>query len=927
MILDKTQIKKDAMNFIDDYIYNNIFVCPASEFRTNMKLISMNKRPYSGIFRNNTTKFILPDPELHQSYFVYVCKVSSIYGLIPVSDDWIRTDDLNNNYKVCFDVYDNNGIMIPKSGVFVKRIFKCNSNEIFFAIPSIILDKLGIPSQYTINTTDPIEARNLYMTMTTFFNVATPRTVISFTPLNNEYATIQNVLDNITDGINYEVYINGINYEPSVAKDNFTFDDLVDVYIDENILFEHEFDLSTLPSYLSTAGSNNVFKSIIHFPKELNSNRKILTYDEMRIFVRTASGKGLFLSYISNKTAFQLTFNDFSISSNVIEALSSALNNLLPSDAVTTLKVNVFSYGKPSYFKMNRNWIKLMYDNLSDERIIYVIRSILTNDPDVWSGKVLEKSQYIKDIYNYNPIVSNDTSRITNQFESLGYYNYLSLVSSTVFKIDNIANNNIEIMKPVVWKRIDCVAIVYINGIKINENNFSYTVTEDKVLISINGIIIDSNDTVYVRLMPNFNNDINEYDLSVLGNTITVTNQEIVIYQKVQQTSTINEFPTKENDYNNDPSLLPRYKKIAEYNPYNNATFSNAYFTATPNTNDENLVDLEFTSDYTSDTFYIQPKNFNCKLDIDIDSDINEVKPLVYNLEYTDNQGIKIPIFSINSIEVYLNGKYLIENIGFKLVELINTNTNECRGYQLVINSIEYLEPTNNKLEIFISSLSMVEEKISYSINNRILRDKEHELWIPGLSFIIVDGEIVDSSEIKQEGHEFVFENYSVDNGTPCLIKTVLPRDIIDIFSEYDNSDYFNDLSELENYLFSMVVPVEPNKIIVPNTFKLYSVYLNQIIYMIINDIITVTYSTIIDEILVQLQPYDYLLDFDLTLFEFNSGNIKRGELDLRFIDIFPTYLSSLTISSTEMDKYKTIHALIEYYLGTDTTHNIEVIY
>jgi len=902
MLLDVEQIKQDALVHVNNYIFNNVFVQPESEFRTNIKLNKLTDTPKTGIFCSSSKRIILPP--YNSSYHIYSCNLDHIFGFMPKLNSWIRSDLLNTQYNICFDIYTNNGLMIPKSAVFVTAINALN-RKLLIAIPFYILDNLGIPEDFQ----EQIDPDILYMTMFVYKNTSIKKTIYSHTPINNAFADIDDLLNNFNTS-KLEVYINGINYDSSIAKYYINYSDMIDVYIDNNRVFSYEFDLNNIENY--TSSNESVYKSIFHIPKDLNTDRKIYTYDEMRIFLRTENGRGVFLSYIGNPAISQLTFNDISITTQVIEALSDYLNWKFPNENVTTLAIDFYNYNNPSYFKADGNQTEKLYNNENDENIIKHLKGAISNDLDMWNANNLEISPFISDIYNYK-YNNQDISQIESHIKSLGYYQYISIICPTIFKYIGLTDNDtININKPVVWKRINCIPIVYLNGIKIANDTFAYNENNNIITISFTGnISFGEEDVIIVRLLPEFNNNITIFTPTNSNNTLICNKEDLIVYVKKDTPSN----PIK--GYFDDPFTdYPVYKKISEIDPNDTDTWNTTAFYITQNT-DPNLINIIFKDISLNNEFYIQPKYFNSYINIPFS--INQRESIVFDLK-DDNQ---INILNINYVDIFLNGKSLIKDIDYKLVELKN-DQDEYRGYQIAINNMDYLNNPDNIFEIYTSSIVLDEEKIDYVVDNKIMRDGKLELWIPNLTYLIADGEIFCSDEIENKNTHLEFKNYVFDNGTLCSLKVPIPERIKDIFSEYEDAEYFSDINKINNYFLNNFNEQNPEIIIVEQPIKLYSVYLNTLINKILDgDLSSIVYSTNINDILNQISKYDFLKNFDNLIVGLNN-------LNLDFIDLYPSYISNTSVPNipeTMKNKYLIIHDLIRYYLGSDVVNNYHIVF
>lgn len=876
MILDSNKILNNSLKYINNFIYNNVFNQPAAEFRTNIKLLKLSNRTKRGTYIDTYRCFDLPSGDT--GYYVFICSIQSLFGLIPLSSNWIRTDTLNNEYGTCLDVYNEKGIMLPKASVYVHILNKMK-REVIFAISSEILTKI------VGNMNDA----NIYLTMSNPILVTDrKRTILSHVPgINSKYIEIKNKLLG-SNTMNLEVYINGFNYDRTKAINFFTNNTLCyDLYIDENVKDEISIDPSTRKAYLSI--NDNLYKDIIHIPKSNNPDNEIFTYNEMRIFIRNSDGKGLFISYIAEESISQLTFNDISIPSFIIDSVLDFLND---PDYVIFIKLLKYD-PTPIYFVKGGSCVEKMYKYETDANIIKHFNKELSQYLDVWSGNSLEVSPHIQALYNYN-YNDKDINQISDHIKVLGYYYYMSLICPQIYEFTGISTlDTINITKPIVFKDIDLFGIVYLNGKKIEEECITTLNRDMNLSISFSNVVILKTDIIHVRIFPDFSNNIYVFTPTAVNNKLIIKKDEFDVYIK---------FISSSIDINTPFGHINEgYRLITENN----------FYTITDNGDD--TLKLEFSSVGFGFTFYISPKYFSSYKRI-TENNLTEQRNLIYDIEIDTAYGA-VKVLEIGEIEVYLNGYYLIKGLDYKLVKLETISTGTVSGYQLVIQNMNYLK-TNNSIDIYISSTKIENQKTDFSINNKIMNDNLEEIWQNGLSYFIADGKIIPNNKIIKEGFNFSFVD-EIPNGTPCTIKTMLPAKIKEIFSPYEDESYFYNLAYISDYLFGDLVVNNPD-IIVAVAYKVFSPYLNEIIRKIIADEITITANDSIEDLLLKLTPFDYLKKFDLIF----SG--EENDIDLRFVDMYPSYLTRI---QTKDFKYVAIRNLINYYLGSDFIHNTEIVY
>ena len=222
-----------------------------------------------------------------------------------------------------------------------------------------------------------------------------------------------------------------------------------------------------------------------------------------------------------------------------------------------------------------------------------------------------------------------------------------------------------------------------------------------------------------------------------------------------------------------------------------------------------------------------------------------------------------------------------------------------------MIQNLKYLDDTNgNNVEIVRTNKYMDQVSIGYVVDETIPISIGNDIWKPGISSCYINGNRISPSAIVELTDRYEIASSACNNGDIFCMNVSISNDI--------KNDYtFNELPTYTEHKDSITehfsyVPDVPDILVIPYVNKIYSTYLNKIILDILDDTLVVAYVNNDDAIMSQVDSYEYLKVYD-TIF-------TDSRIDLRYVDLYPTYLANLT--TDDHNKHLFINRLIHIVLG-----------
>ena len=701
---------------------------------------------------------------------------------------------------------------------------------------SDITNKLSVRS-YKLSTIDPNATdRDAVMDY-----------ILSCSDLNNH-------VNIFIDG--YETKFTGLDMLPS--------DCYVDVVHDENVVLSYDIDL-TKSKYnnIFYSDRDKTYKNLVHIPKELNPDNEVFTHNTMTIYVRAklkdgSSGHGVYLHRCAKRSVTQVTHNDIAIPTYILDAFRDYLET-----QDITLHILVRRHDKDNVLIRDKSYIDLLY-TLDDDTIIdHLMGRIEPRKLNFWMASELEKTKYIEMMFDVPNIITPEN--MFEYVEGLGYYETISLICKRVHHtvITEWFRDSLYFSKPYIYQRDHVYPIIYINKEKIDSDHI--LVSNDTS--SMVGVGVDSTVEVHTG-------DIMSVELYLDGNNrvYAITPEEGESYV---------DLPYK--DYNvleelvSDIPIKGINKSYTKY--YKEFTSYIGNILEEPSPDIPGYIRLTFGPNMYGRRFIIQNNKRVYRWKTNIDSDMQYANPIILDLEWNIyGSPEKVPIWYTPYTLVFLNGKYLIRDVDYVLVEITDYNNNVI-GKQIAIQNLSYLKDSGNIVEYYVTSAEIDNHVNSYVVDGKAFDIEKLALLFTTLSTVHVDGHL--EPDAVNMGNYISIPKDSCREGAPFEVITVIPSIVKNFIDQYHDNDDIERIEILNEYFYGKR-PEYPEKIILDESHRCYSLFTS----VIIRDIISganpyISLDPDSKRFEQELKDYDKYKEIDLAM---------NDKYDLRFVDVLPHY-------------------------------------
>lgn len=884
-----TDLESKLLSALNRFCFQNIWNEPLSELRANIVPKKISERSCTGtIFYRGTTHAL---PSSSEPFYLYAIPSQLMYVFMSrqVEDRWIDSTDLCNLYDILIHTYHLSGIMLSKKSVYFKKI----GSDYLLAVSK----KAASASGVVYNQTDDLRITMYFdsdmVNKITVRSDFVPTTDPSYIYRREMYDFIQTAEG---DNRNLSVYINGKETE-FVDMSTFPTGAYVDIIHDENILFEYNLDLTVLENNVGFfSDKDQTYKQLIHIPKSLNPDNKVLTHNTCEIHVRKKNsdgsvGQGLYLHRCATRSVDQVTHNDISIPLFILDAYRDYLGT-----QEISLRLVFRQHDKNNYLIRDKNYIDLLYTQDDATIIKHLLGKIRPTSLGFWKASHLESSMYIKMMFDVPNFITEDTMQ--EYVEGLGYYHTMALLCKKIVHTDILAwyDQTLTVSKPYLFMENAVYPVVYKNDRKILDQHIQYTNPSQLNLnFGVDPLVgIIPGDKLTVEMFVDGPKTVYSITPQSGASTIDIAYSDFVVLEE------------------HDNSLLPLslLDTISEKS-YTEVTDYLGQIVVTPN---ESGVRLIFGPQMYGRTFIIQNRHRVYRFFKSIDTDLEDGNPIYLNCSYpvVDN-GREVPIWYTPHTRVYLNGKYLVEGIDFTIKE-IQDRLGRIGIKKIVIQNLEYLEPTNNFVEWIVTS-AVEENKVSgYVVNLQAASPKELALLFENMTMVHVDGRY-EQSAINKGNYIGLPENSGHRQGGIFEACTTVPEVINAFLSEYSPNEDLDRLKKLNDYFYGKQ-PVLPGMVVLPYSHKCFSPY----VVTVIRDLLNGTLKGISldpDEarMINQFATYENLKELDLVFSE---------TYDLNYVDVFPHY-KQITIPDTSV--YRILQEFIRLVMPKDSVTSGEVYY
>lgn len=852
-VIDKQAICKA----INAYCFQNIWNQPFSESRVNIKpFLRRQGKSCSGFCYIGTT--ILDLPNKSDSFFLYAFSLEVSHGVLNMPEkEWISAVDMCNNWDVLAHVYTKEGWMLNKSECLFYIDKK--STSVTMAIPKKALKYL------------PEADKELYITLYVDSDDVGNTTIQSIKD-NQNPAYIFDVIRNIGDKKHQlTVFLNGCNYDPERVEALYQSGDRLDLIMDEDVIAEFDVPYIQKPNTFYSDIDKH-YKEIIHIPKVLNPTNGIITFNTCSLYVRDKNDRGAYLHMTGTTTVNQITFNDISVPTYILDAYKDFLGQDL-----LHMTVKVKTHSKGNTLLRNSNYTDILYSTQTDMEILAHLKGELDPNLTFWKASELERTTFTGfffDTPNHVTEASMDTF-----VDALGYYHVVSLICQRVFTsiLTDASDKTLLYNKPYIWRNIDVYPVYYVNGQKIPETHVKFqNYNNGTIAIGVeDGVVQNVGDEVTVYFFPMGNRNVYTFVPTESETSLTVPNNiDFTIYEEVDHGGIDIKGLYKTTQY----GYIEREIEVGKI---------------IEATNSDGTKTLTFSSDEFGKKFVIQYELATYTFTKDLTEDIADGKAFVIDLEVESatEEGKMIPLLNCKDACVYFNGRYLVRDVDYRMVISDALDGSLCLS-QIVVNNMAYGKDTDdNSIEVVLTSVGVTNHDDGFVIDNQASTDLDIDIWFPELSTIHVDG--IYDRHVNSTGIGLHFMPGKHRTGAIFELKTAIPDVVLELLAP--NTDELDRMriQKIEDYLRKTLIP-PGGDVILTRSHKVFSVYLNFLVMGMLDGSIKISYDPVTERMLDQLDPYEYVKAFDSVFRD------PEDPLNTRFIDIYPAF-KELTVGDESL--------------------------
>lgn len=906
------------------YLFQEVWNETYRALRNNIRPIRYKRRAVTGSISVEDENILLPTTK--DPYYVFVLKREVIPALTwpkVISQGWIPSDTLCNQYQILLDCYHVHGTMMHKKHVYVCK--HVPSDSYLVAVNKIMYSKI----------LEPVDADGIRFTIYFDYDLVNNIEVYSYdippwdSNLAERYAVYkkykecqQTVVEDRSPAVIF--FLNGIETQATGAA-NMPLDCHVDIIFDKNVALDFIYDL-TDPNlnvgYFSEMDSLD--KTIVHIPKKYNPDNWMITHNAIELYIRKKNPepdgtyKGLYLHRCADRSVGQITHQDISIPNYILDAYRDYLDS-----TEITLRVMWRQHKDINDLIRDKNYIDILYQMNSDQAIIQYLGGIhlWSSAFTFWTASHLEQSFFIKTIFDVPDIVTIENMAL--YIEALGYYNTMFLLSKHVHRatVTEHFGGGYLFAKPIVYRGYPCAAIAYADGIHIPNHEIGVSqISDTHVAVTWPERVNVVGVQLAVELHRDGIKDIYRVEPTSGNAEIEIPLTDIDLIEEVDCLRENTKYGV---------TTRRGFKIIEQYAGKIAKTITAS-----------GKLRLTFGSACYGKKYYIQarPRTYvwhsSLNSEIDIQKKMEQGDALMFpltkmvkyhlvdgNIDFTQDQD-RIPIWDVDSILVFLNDRYLVRNIDFTVQTVMNESVDyeEVVATQVVvIQNYNYLRPSNNTLEIY--STSGDDESIEYGhVAPRVSILEEDTT--PKISAVIHDNKTVlysqDCSMIHVNGYftqAYVQANYIVQadtwkvrdwvTGNPIEVRTTIPYFLSDYMKRHHVNDDTERIDTINKYYFERVLVRLPIEVL-DTPHEVYSVYICKILHDILDGSLVLSFDPDASRMISQLGDYKYLEDIDL---------IMQKKIDLTYVDIYIHYLH-LTVQDVE--QYRLCTALLKVITPPD---------
>lgn len=843
--------------YVNHFIFKNIWGEPRQEYRHNLRLSKYGNRVYSNIIQleYNTT---IRTPVNDEPFKIYRIPRALFGGIAINMIDWVNLYDFLKDKGFDLRLHSDCGEWMYRKACYIRR--DPNIDAVLFAVQYSMMDKVMLDVESEMYCAPYVEIPD--------YSQGSVFDIDAFIVTNNMDRTL--LVNNINNSS--IAYING-RFVRDVQTTQVSTGDYVELVSLDDELLRFDVDIAIDDDnrvYISDI--DNRMRHLIRYPEKLldiSINHNLV---ELFVIPRNISDnniKGLFLHRAQGEgnSIFNVTRNTLSIPHYILVDYMSKLNV----DEVTIHCI----YRKPKHdditiYTGDEDYTEYL-DTLDHDTIMDFLEGKNDEYLEFWNAKHLDKSEYTKCFTYLRHEISLDM--IPYYLEVFGYYSLISVVCKNVISYNNPSGKYFNMDIPVLYNQSSNIRVlVFLDGLYIDEEDYTVSVS----------------DKVYVT----FDNDVG-------GDNITFL---------LLEENGGSEFMLWVPNENNDTIELP-LDDVTVKSFDTSLDIDNGIVKTYPDSNSVTLT--AFPTLYNKDLL-LQPLNPVVYIKKDIGPDVEVGRPICINITgslHGTSTIIAPPEYT--SYLVILDGKLLVRDVDYEVY--IGPNMFKSNGLPLGTNVHQILLHTKN--------VTTTSEVVVYCIEDYITKqsygfigdpDNTTKFWRTGLSVITVDGKTHGDKPrntlVSEAPNDMSYPG--VVNGQLYNVSTVLPRRAVKVIKPWSSGE--EDDSKFEQILnyFNSIKLDEDVTVHIPDSYHVTSLFLTEVIFLWSENMIELQFDPYAANMIHQI-PELYAL--------YMHDKEYREKQDLRFVDISPHYVD--TIGGSDIMAYRTIGQLVRGVLVSDPIH------
>ena len=895
MSITEEQRDRICCTAINSYLFDKVWNEAVSEYRINIKPYLLKKSSVTGSFSVLDANIILPSTS--ESYFIYAISPDKFLpGLRLPTTEWVDLATILTKYRTLLHVYTHTGKMLHKSGVYLR--YNRSRSMIYMAIRKQMIQRLDVLD----------ELDNIFITVYYDSDIENSITVVSFCANTKKWASsfqqiMQDALDKVQRECTCTIYKNGEEY-PGVEVPAFTYNDWIDIVVDENISFAFDVELTeTSENYSFLSIKDNTWKQLIHIPKELNPDNKVITHNTCDIYVRRKY-EPIYGRYLHRatygRTVTQVTHNDFGIPLFILDTYRDRIDT-----EEITLHIKVRIHDKDNTLIRDASYIDLLYKH-SDLDIVNILvgngpitepyKSKWSTDLNFWLAANLESSKYVEMMFDTPNLATLEHMR--DYVEALGFYQVVNLLCHRIHDtvVTDAYKGSLRYPLPVLYVGYSVFPVVYLNGRKIYSDLISYTLNTDDYTCTVTidpSVATKVGDKLSVIFYISGDSSIVEFTPSAVSLSATIPYTDMHVYRRVRSI---------------DVGGVRSVGSTSTY-VYEELSRTNSDYLVVDN--DDGTASVVLSPTYIGSTIVIQPVYCTYRSTYNLASYTSNGLPISIRLEGKKYESSEtLPILNYSNMSVYLNGDYLVKGIDY-LVCPIRDTQDKIAYYELELQTMDhFLEGEQDILDIIINVAEVEDISKGYVIDDIIRDETPVNLYFPNISTVHVAGRLERS--IDYQGLTIQLPAGKYKTGDIFEVQTSVPSLVKNFITKWINNTDLERIDVLNKYFYDDD-PVHKDVLVLEDQHRIYSTFMSVLLYNVATETIGIAVDPDVNRMEEQIQQFTYLKAMDLCYDE---------TLDLRFIDKYPQYVNYEVTPSLK----RVIDNLIYLFMAKNSTPTLEVV-